>query len=267
VEISTAAPIFFDPYRINHATGSFILIDPLTNNTVAAGMIRNAPREIPGEIDSARADGAGTGNAASKSPHTVWSGWNIPREAREKRNDHKATVLWLTGYSGSGKSTISRHLESKLFEAGCQTMLLDGDNMRQGLCGDLGFSEADRSENIRRVGEVARLFFESGHIVICSFISPFIRDRQFVRSLFPEARFIEIYVKCDLEVCKRRDPHGLYKKALAGEIAEFTGISSPYEEPPSPEIVIETDLQSVDQNVSSIMTYLKSDKLIGDRET
>jgi adenylyl-sulfate kinase len=146
-------------------------------------------------------------------------------------------------------------------------MLLDGDNMRQGLCGDLGFSETDRSENIRRVGEVARLFFESGHIVICSFISPFIRDRQFVRSLFPEARFIEIYVKCDLEVCKRRDPNGLYKKALAGEIAEFTGISSPYEEPPSPEIVIETDLQSVDQNVSSIMTYLKSDKLIGDRET
>lgn len=141
-------------------------------------------------------------------------------------------------------------------------MLLDGDNMRHGLCGDLGFSERDRSENIRRVGEVVRLFFESGHIVICSFISPFIKDRQFVRSLFPEKRFFEIHVKCDLEVCKKRDPNGLYNKALAGEISEFTGVSSPYEEPPVPEIVVETDMQSVDQNVASIMDNLKQAEII-----
>ena len=160
-----------------------------------------------------------------KSPNTVWNGWNIRREAREKRNNHKATVLWLTGYSGSGKSTIARLLENRLFETGCQTMLLDGDNVRHGLCRDLGFSEKDRNENIRRAGEVARLFFEAGHVVICTFISPFIKDRQFVRSLFPEKKFFEVHVKCALETCIKRDPHGLYEKALAGEIPEFTGIS------------------------------------------
>ncbi|MDD5169821.1 MAG: sulfate adenylyltransferase subunit CysN [Syntrophales bacterium] len=262
VEISTAAPIFYDPYRINHATGSFILIDPLTNNTVAAGMIRNTPREIPAEIRDARGGGAGAARDALKSPHTVWSGWNIPREEREKKNGHRAAVLWLTGYSGSGKSTIGKLLETRLFSAGCRTMLLDGDNIRHGLCGDLGFSDRARQENIRRAGEVARLFFEAGHIVICTFISPFIRDRQFVRSLFPEGSFFEIHVKCDLKTCIGRDPHGLYQKALAGEIAEFTGISSPYEEPLSPEIVVETDLQGVEQIVDVLLQRLVQKKMI-----
>ena len=193
---------------------------------------------------------------SSKSPHTVWSGWNVPRERREERNVTRRPSSGLPAIPESGKSTVARLIENRLFAAGCQTMLLDGDNMRHGLCRDLGFSIKDRNENIRRAGEVARLFFEAGHIVICTFISPFIKDRQFVRSLFPETRFFEIYVKCDLEVCKRRDPNGLYKKALAGEIAEFTGISSPYEEPPTPEIVVETDLQSVDQSTSAIMTRL-----------
>jgi bifunctional enzyme CysN/CysC len=248
VEISTATPIFFDQYKINHATGSFILIDPLTNNTVAAGMIRGVPRMVADVI--------------TKSPHKVWGGWNIPREVRERRNAHKAAVLWLTGYSGSGKSTISRHLENKLFEAGYQTMLLDGDNIRHGLCRDLGFSGTDRSENIRRAGEVAKLFFESGHIVICSFISPFIRDRQFVRSLFPEKSFFEIYVQCDLEICKRRDPNGLYKKAMSGEISEFTGVSSPYEEPPAPEIVVKTDRESADQIADSLINRLRQSGII-----
>jgi len=256
VEISTSTPIFFDPYLLNHATGSFILIDPLTNNTVAAGMIRNTPRKIPGEIDIVRADGAKAENAASKSPHIVWNGGNIPREDRAKRNGHQAAVLWFTGYSGSGKSTLAKLLENRLFAAGCRTMLLDGDHLRHGLCGDLGFSEPDRHENIRRAGEVARLFFDAGHIVICTFISPFIRDRQFVRSLFPEASFFEIHVKCDIEVCIKRDPHGLYKKALAGEIAEFTGISSPYEEPPAPEMVVETDQQGVEQIVDFLLARL-----------
>ena len=253
VEITTATPIFFDHYKINHSTGSFILIDPVTNNTVAAGMIRGVPRAVGDVLE----EGAKGDKIIIKSPHTVWGGWNISREVREGRNVHKAVVLWFTGYSGSGKSTISKHLENKLFGAGYQTMLLDGDNMRHGLCGDLGFSEEDRSENIRRAGEVARLFFESGHIVICTFISPFIRDRQLVRSLFPDKRFLEIYVKCDLDVCKRRDPNGLYKKAMTGEISEFTGVSSPYEEPLAPEIIVETDLQSVDQIADSLIQQLE----------
>ncbi len=257
VEIKLASPIFFDPYKVNHGTGSFILIDPLTNSTVAAGLIRGAVKRIDDIIDSAKDETI----VQNKSPHTTWSGWNIAREVREVRFGHKGAVLWLTGYSGSGKSTIARHLERKLFESGCQTMLLDGDNIRHGLCGDLGFSGRDRSENIRRVGEVAKLFFESGHIVICTFISPFEKDRAFVRSLFPQGCFFEVYVKCDLGVCKRRDPNGLYEKAMTGEIKDFTGISSPYEAPQNPEIVLETDLQSLEDSVICIINRLKREKI------
>jgi len=255
VEIRTALPIFFDPYKVNHGTGSFILIDPLTNNTVAAGMIRGAVKRIDDLIGRIEDETI----TQKKSPHTTWGGWNIPREMREERYGHKGAVLWLTGYSGSGKSTIARHLEKKLFEAGCQTMLLDGDNIRHGLCGDLGFSDKDRSENIRRVGEMARLFFESGHIVVCTFISPFEKDRAFVRSLFPAGSFFEVYVKCDLDVCRRRDPNGLYQKAITGEIKDFTGVSSPYEAPRNPEITLETDLQSVEDSVDLIIDRLKRD--------
>jgi len=259
VEITTSEPIFFDPYRINHATGSFILIDPLTNNTVAAGMIRDVPREIdsiPGGDDHREE------NRTPRSSHTVWSGWNIGREVRERRNTHKAAVLWFTGYSGSGKSTIARMVERHLFNLGCQTMLLDGDHLRHGLCGDLGFSEEDRNENIRRAGEVARLFFEAGHIVLCAFISPFVKDRKFVRSLIPSENFFEVFVKCELSVCLRRDPNGLYRRAMKGEISEFTGISSPYEVPQSPEIVIETDKCSVDQSMISIIDRLKHGEIV-----
>jgi bifunctional enzyme CysN/CysC len=258
VEIRTALPIFFDPYKANHGTGSFILIDPLTNNTVAAGMIRGAVKRIDDLIGRIE----GETITQKKSPHTTWSGWNIPREMRETRFGHKGAVLWLTGYSGSGKSTIARNLEKKLFETGCQTMLLDGDNIRQGLCGDLGFSDKDRSENIRRVGEVARLFFESGHVVICTFISPFEKDRAFVRSLFPAGSFFEVHVKCDLEVCKRRDPNGLYRKAVTGEIKDFTGVSSPYETPSNPEITLETDLQSVEDSIACIIDRMKTWEII-----
>jgi bifunctional enzyme CysN/CysC len=259
VEIRMASPIFFDPYNVNHGTGSFILIDPLTNRTVAAGMIRGAVRNIEEVVESAE----GVIAKQKKSPHTIWSGLNITRERREERFGHKGAVLWLTGYSGAGKSTIARDLEKELFAAGAQTMLLDGDSLRQGLCGDLGFSDKDRSENIRRVGEVAKLFFESGHIVICTFISPFEKDRAFVRSLFPEGRFFEVHVKCDLDVCRRRDPHGLYQKTVAGEIKEFTGISSPYEPPEHPELVLETDLQSVKESVARIVDSLKRGEIIG----
>jgi bifunctional enzyme CysN/CysC len=257
VEIRTALPIFFDPYRVNHGTGSFILIDPLTNKTVAAGMIRGAVKRIDDLIGQKEGETV----KQKKSPHTTWSGWNIPRGMREMRFGQRSSVLWLTGYSGSGKSTIARGLEKKLFETGCQTMLLDGDNIRHGLCGDLGFSDRDRSENIRRVGEVARLFFEAGHIVICTFISPFEKDRVFVRSLFPAGSFFEVYVKCDLDICRMRDPNGLYQKAITGEIKDFTGVSSPYEAPRNPEITLETDLQSVENSVDLIIDRLKRDIL------
>ncbi|MBF0545096.1 MAG: sulfate adenylyltransferase subunit CysN [Candidatus Riflebacteria bacterium] len=284
VEIDTASPIFFDPYRLNHATGSFILIDPLTNKTVAAGMIRNTSREINNDTDdSSSTNGLVTGfnepgkavessdsRKASKVPVTpvlkssnlIWSDLNIPREAREKRNSHPAAVLWFTGYSGAGKSTIAKLLEKKLFDSGHQTMLLDGDNLRHGLCRDLGFSEQDRNENIRRAGEVARLFFEAGHVVLCSFISPFVKDRKLVRSLFPETSFFEIHVKCSLETCIKRDPNGLYKKALTGQISEFTGVSSPYEPPPNPEIVVKTDVQSPEQIIEALWSLLSSSKSI-----
>lgn len=258
VEITAASPVFFDPYKLNHGTGSFILIDPLTNHTVAAGLIRGAARIL---ADILEGDQRGA-IPQRKSPHTVWSGWNIPREVREGRNGHRSAVLWFTGYSGSGKSTVARSLERVLFDAGCQTMLLDGDTIRHGLCKDLGFSARDRAENIRRVGEVARLFFEAGKIVICTFISPFAADRAIVRSLFPQDRFFEIYVKCDLEVCKRRDPNGLYKKALTGEIPEFTGISSPYEEPEHPEFTAKTDLCSVEDIVRNLGGMLEKNQII-----
>ncbi|MFC2105132.1 sulfate adenylyltransferase subunit CysN [Candidatus Bipolaricaulota bacterium] len=258
VEIKTATPIFFDSYKNNHGTGSFILIDTHTSNTVGAGMIRGPARTINDLTERTRAR-----TSQKKSPHTVWSGWNIPKQEREERNGHKAAVLWFTGYSGSGKSTIAESLERELFEAGCHTMLLDGDTIRHGLCGDLGFSDEDRSENIRRVGETARLFFESGDIVICAFISPFERDRAFARSLIPEGRFFEVYTKCSLEVCERRDPKGLYKKARIGEIGEFTGVSSPYEEPQDPEIVAETDLQTLDELVATILCVMREREILG----
>jgi bifunctional enzyme CysN/CysC len=181
---------------------------------------------------------------------------------RETRNGHRAAVLWFTGLSGSGKSTVARRLERRLFEQGCQTTYLDGDNVRHGLNGDLGFSPADRKENIRRVAEVARLAFDHGTLTICTFISPFAADRDFARSLLPEGRFIEVYVKCDLEVLKRRDPKGLYAKALRGEIPEFTGVSSPYEEPSTPEILVETDVQTVDDIVDLILDELANRGLL-----
>jgi len=149
-----------------------------------------------------------------------------------------------------------------LFGMGCTTVMLDGDNVRHGLCGDLGFGDRDRTENIRRVGEVAKLFFENGAIVLCTFISPFRQDRDFARSIIEENRFFEIFVKCDIEVCKRRDPRGLYKKALAGEIKQFTGIDSPYEEPEHPEIVVETDLQSAEDIVEQIVSCLQENGIL-----
>jgi len=258
VEISTVAPIFFDSYKINHATGSFILIDPLTNNTVAAGMIRDAIRHIEDYKDDQSADSG----KSKQSSNVIRRELNIELTEREKQNGHMACVLWFTGLSGSGKSTIAMELERRLFAKKCNTVLLDGDNIRHGLCSDLGFSSADRKENIRRAGEVAKVFFEHGSIVICTFISPFKKDREFVRSLFPGGRFVEIYMSCDLDECRKRDPNGLYKKAQSGLIKDFTGLSSPYEAPDKPELVIDTESRSVQECIDRIDDFLISNSII-----
>ncbi len=236
ITVETASPLFFDSYRDNRQTGSFILIDPHTNATVAGGMIRGEEKTLESVVTgSAQAE-----EPTKVSPDVVWQGLNIPRAEREARNGHKAAVVWLTGLSGSGKSTIGQLVERKLFAAGTHTMLLDGDHVRHGLSGDLGFSERDRKENIRRVGEVARLFYEQGAVVICTFVSPYRRDRDHVRALFPPGSFIEVFVDAPMEEAMKRDPKGLYKKALEGSIQGFTGVSDPYEPPEAPELVIKT---------------------------
>lgn len=181
----------------------------------------------------------------------------IRKSDRENLLKQKACVLWFTGLSGSGKSTIANKVEEKLYQLGKLTYLLDGDNIRKGLNSDLGFSEADRVENMRRIGEVARLFADSGVITLTAFISPFLKEREKVRSLFPNDEFVEIYVKCSLKECELRDPKGLYKKARKGEIGEFTGISSPYEEPIQPEILLDTEKMSIDECANVVIQYLK----------
>ncbi len=260
VQITTAEPLFFDRYQLNRATGGFILIDPFTNVTVAAGMIRGTSRRLNDVLDTEEL--ADTAAARQKSLNVTWQVTEVSREMREQLNGHKAAVLWFTGLSGSGKSTVAKQLEKRLFALGVHTMFLDGDNLRHGLNGDLGFSDADRRENIRRVAEVARIGFEHGNVVLCSFISPFQADRDFARSLLPDGRFFEIAVQCDIEVVKRRDPKGLYAKALRGEIKNFTGISAPYETPVHPELVVETDLQSAEDIVEQLLAMLRERKII-----
>lgn len=187
----------------------------------------------------------------------VWHEPSLQKEERRKRNGHHSAVFWFTGLSGSGKSTIANRVAKKLHELGVQTYVLDGDNIRHGLNKDLGFSEQDRKENIRRIGEVAKLFVDSGQMVFTAFISPFREDRETVRKLLEEDEFIEVYVKCPLSQCEERDPKGLYKKARKGEISDFTGISSPYEEPESPEIVLETDRFSIEECAEQLLSYIK----------
>ena len=194
------------------------------------------------------------------SPNVQWELGEVTLRLREKLNGHPALIVWLTGLSASGKSTLAKAAEQQLFEDGTAVARLDGDNVRHGLCGDLGFSHEDRNENIRRVAEVAAILYELGHVVICAFISPFAAERALARSLVPEDRFLEVYLKCDLSECKRRDPKGLYKKAERGEIKGFTGVDAAYEEPEKPELVVDTG--SLDEDSSAklltdtIMSYL-----------
>jgi adenylylsulfate kinase len=188
--------------------------------------------------------------------NVVWHPPMITREQREKLNNHRSGCLWFDGLSGSGKSTLAVAVEKRLHKLGYRTFILDGDNVRFGLCSDLGFSKEDRVENIRRIGEVARLFVEAGVIALTAVISPFRAERDRVRSLFSEKDFIEIYCNAPLSVCAQRDVKGMYRRALAGEIKDFTGISSPYEEPDHPELVLDTANASVDSCVNDIVQYL-----------
>ena len=194
----------------------------------------------------------------------VWHSATVTRARREAQNGHRGAIVWFTGLSAAGKSTVAHTAEERLHQAGCRTFVFDGDNVRHGLCADLGFSLADRSENIRRIGEMCRLFVEGGIIALTAFISPLRADRERVRSLVPEGDFLEVYCRCPLEVCEQRDVKGIYKKARRGEIAEFTGISSPYEEPSAPELVLDTASSSIDQCVSEVLALLRKTKVIGD---
>ncbi|MEA2985445.1 MAG: bifunctional enzyme CysN/CysC [Alphaproteobacteria bacterium] len=240
--ISTSVPVAFDPYSENRKTGSFIVIDRFKNQTVGAGMVEFGLR---------------------RGTNIHWQPLLIGKAERAGLKQQKPVILWFTGLSGSGKSTIANIVEQTLNLTSHHTMLLDGDNVRHGLNRDLGFTEVDRVENIRRVGEVAKLMTESGLIVLCSFISPYRADRQMVRSLVDESEFLEVFVDTPVEDCIRRDPKGLYAKAKAGQLKNFTGIDAPYEAPEQPEIHLKTVGQSPVQLAKVILDYLLEHKIIG----
>ena len=234
-EIATDRAIVFEPYAANRALGGFILIDKLTNATVAAGMINFSLR---------------------RAQNVHWQALDVSREAHAALKHQRPAVLWFTGLSGSGKSTIANLVEKKLHALGHHTFLLDGDNVRHGLNKDLGFTEADRIENIRRVGEVAKLMTDAGLIVLTAFISPFRAERELVRAMLPEGEFVEIFVDTPLEVAEARDVKGLYKKARAGQLKNFTGIDSPYEVPERPELRIDTTSEASEAAAERIVDHI-----------
>lgn len=197
-----------------------------------------------------------------KNKNITWHNTTISKKNRHLLNGHKSCVLWFTGLSGSGKSTLANAVDYEMFRNGFRSYVLDGDNIRHGLNRDLSFLKEDRKENIRRIGEVAKLFVDSGQIISSAFISPFREDRELVRYMFKADEFIEIYVNCPIQICETRDPKGLYKKARMGEIPDFTGITSPYEPPLSPEIIIETNRMTIEDSVEEIFSYLKEKKIL-----
>lgn len=244
ITIRTKSPIAFDNYERIVPTGRFVIVDG--RQVCGGGVISKG--EYPDRRDVL---------SGVKSQNIFWSEGKVTRGARERRNRHKGAIVWLTGLSGAGKSTIATELERELFAMGLHTYILDGDNIRHGLSANLGFAPEDRQENIRRVGEVAKLMMDAGVLVVTAFISPYRDDRRLARSLVNEGDFIEVYVNAPLEVCEQRDTKGLYKKARAGEIKNFTGINAPYEAPEKPEVVVHTDSQSVSESVAHIIDFLK----------
>lgn len=192
------------------------------------------------------------------SPNTIWHHATVTRARREQLHGHRGAVLWFTGLSGAGKSTLAHAVEENLFQRGCRTFVFDGDNVRHGLCADLGFSAKDRAENIRRIGEMAKLFLEAGGIALTAFISPSHSDRNRVRTLVPHGDFFEIYCRASIEVCEQRDVKGLYQRARAGQISDFTGISSPYEEPDAPELAVDTGTQTLETCVDRVIDMLET---------
>jgi len=200
-----------------------------------------------------------------QSTNTVWHHATVTRARRERANGHRSAVLWFTGLSGAGKSTIAHATEERLHQLGCRTYVLDGDNVRHGLCGDLGFSIEDRHENIRRIGEMAKLFADAGIVTLTAFISPLRADRDRVRRLAGND-FIEVYCRCPIEVCEARDVKGLYKKARTGEIKDFTGVSSPYEEPDSPELTLDSGRMTIEQSVDAVMAFLRARGIVSCRD-
>ncbi|MFM2418228.1 MAG: adenylylsulfate kinase [Pseudomonadota bacterium] len=200
--------------------------------------------------------------AAPKSENITWHVGERERQDRERLNGHRGVTLWFTGLSGSGKSTVAHRVERMLMDRGHHLYTLDGDNVRHGLCADLAFGPDDRKENIRRIGEVCKLFTDAALITLAAFVSPYRSDRDRVRGILHQGDFIEVYVSADVAVCEARDPKGLYKKARAGQIPEFTGISAPYEAPDSPELTLHTDLESVDESAARVIAYLITSGII-----
>jgi bifunctional enzyme CysN/CysC len=234
-QLALDAPVAFDPYKENRETGGFILIDKLSNDTVGAGLLHNALR---------RAD------------NVHWQALDVDRAARSRIKGQRACALWFTGLSGAGKSTIANLVEKRLHALGRHTYVLDGDNIRHGLNKDLGFSDADRVENIRRVAEVMKLMVDAGLIVLVSFISPFRSERRMARSLLGEGEFYEVFIDTPLDVAEKRDPKGLYRKARSGQLKNFTGIDSPYEKPEAPEIIVDTSRETAEQAAERIIAEL-----------
>jgi bifunctional enzyme CysN/CysC len=234
VELATDAPIALVPYKQNRFKGNFILVDRATMNTVGAGMVTHALRR-----------------SANISEHH----YEIDRSARAVQKNQKAKVIWLTGLSGSGKSTIANALEKRLFSLGMHSYVLDGDNLRLGLNKDLGFTREDRAENVRRVSEVAHILYDAGLITIVALVSPYAEDRNQARSLYPNGDFAEVWIKTPAEVCAERDPKGLYKKAAVGELPNLTGVGQEYESPESAELVLD-GTRSIDENIEFLISTI-----------